>query len=315
MSEESTVSTTPGLIDVANVSQDFHTSNEQNDNDVLSQAERSEFLRYPRNFFDRITGALPKEEEAASCLWAYRKGRQNNGSGIADMVSVDSGAMLNEMKDIRESLRRFIMDEFLVDMCQVARHLEMQIQSNAEVPVTRSDFKKILQWLINNPRNQTMVYDVFHKFHRDRFWIATAVDIWLKHEKMMLDGEVRIQKGNGKCAKFFVTDRGGFTAVARAVKAQLVKSYMLHMLRNMGWCIATTYRKTKTTKTVYTKIKLPDCKDHYYVVTMSSKNSSRKQCIASGNMGTTNCFSTSHQEILDEESVDVSGVASKINQE
>ena len=32
-------------------------------------------------------------------------------------------------------------------------------------------------------------------------------------------------------------------------------------------------------------------------------------------MGTTNCCSASHQEILDEESVDVSGVASKINQE
>ena len=77
----------------------------------------------------------------------------------------------------------------------------------------------------------------------------------------------------------------------------------------------TTYRKTETTKMVYTKIKLPDCKDHYYVVTMSSKQSLRKQCIPSGNMGTTNCCSTSHQEILDEESVDVSGVASKINQE
>ena len=32
-------------------------------------------------------------------------------------------------------------------------------------------------------------------------------------------------------------------------------------------------------------------------------------------MGTMNCCSTSHQEILDKESVDVSGVASKINQE
>ena len=32
-------------------------------------------------------------------------------------------------------------------------------------------------------------------------------------------------------------------------------------------------------------------------------------------MGTTNCCSSSHQEILDEESVDISGVASKINQE
>ena len=104
MSKESTVSTTQGLIDVANVSQDFQTSKERNNNDVLNQAEMSEFLRYPRNFFDRITGALPKDEEAASCFWAYRKGRQNNGSGIADMVSADGGAMLNEMKDIRESL-------------------------------------------------------------------------------------------------------------------------------------------------------------------------------------------------------------------
>ena len=160
-----------------------------------------------------------------------------------------------------------------------------------------------------------MVYDVIHKFHRDRFWIANAVDKWFKREKMMLEGEARIQKENGKCAKFFATDRGGYTAIAREVKAQLVKSYMLHMLRNAGWCIATTYRKTKTTKRVYTKVKLPDCKDHYYAVTMSSKQSSRKQCNASGNMGTTNCSSTSHQETLDEESVDVSGVASKINQE
>ena len=160
-----------------------------------------------------------------------------------------------------------------------------------------------------------MVYDVFYMFHRDRFWIANAVDKWFEHEKMMLEGEVRIQKENEKCAKFYATDRGGFTAIARVVKAQLMKSYMLHMLRNTGWCIATTYRKTKTTKTVYTKIKLPDCKDHYYVVTMSSKQSWQKQCIASGNMGTTNCFSTSHQVLLNEESVDVSGVASNINQE
>ena len=108
-----------------------------------------------------------------------------------------------------------------------------------------------------------MVYHVVHKFHRDRFWIANAVDKWFQREKMMYEGEVWIQKENGKCAKVFATDRGGFTVIARAVKAQLMKSYMLHMLRNTGWCIVTTYRKTESTKTVYTKIKLQDCKDHY----------------------------------------------------
>ena len=86
MSKESTVSTAQGLIDAAHVSQAFRTLNNLNENDGMSQTERSEFLCYPRNFFDRITGGLPKDEEAASCLWPYRKARQNNGSGIADMV-------------------------------------------------------------------------------------------------------------------------------------------------------------------------------------------------------------------------------------
>ena len=164
----------------------------------MSQTERSEFLRYQTNFFYRITGGLPKDEEAASCLWPYRKARQNNGSGIADMVSADGAAMLNEMKDIRETLRRFIREEFFADMRLMTRHSEMQIQSNAEVPVTPAGFKEILRWLINNPINLAMDYNVFHKFHRDRFWIANTIDKWFEREKMMLDGEVRIQKQNGK---------------------------------------------------------------------------------------------------------------------
>ena len=218
MSEQLTIYTDTGLLDISNANQDFHISNQQNDNDVSSQAERNGFLRYPRNFFDRSTGALPKNEEAASCLWGYRKGRPNNCSGNADLVSADGGAMLKEMKEIRESLRRFVMDEFLADMRKMARQSGMQIQSNAEVPVTPRDFKRILRWLSNIPRNQKMVYEVIHKFHRDRFWIANVVDKWFEREKMMLEGEVWIQKENGKCAKFFATDHGGFTAVARTVK-------------------------------------------------------------------------------------------------
>ena len=152
----------------------------------------------------------------------------------------------------------------------------MKRESNAEVPVDPVDFKKILRRLINNPRNQGKVYDVLNKFHRDRFWIANAIDKWFKCEKMMVEGEVQIQKQNGKCAKLFATDRGGFSSVGQAVKAQLVKSYMLHMLQSMGWCIATTYRKTESTKTVYTQIKLPDFNDHYYMVTMLLRDSSRQ---------------------------------------
>ena len=106
------------------------------------------------------------------------------------------------------------MDEFLLDMQQMARLPQMKIESNLEVPVTSVEFKRIIRRLTNNPRNQAMVYDVFHKFHRDRFWIANMIDKWLQHEKMMLESEIRTQKQNGKCEKFYATDQGGFSSVA-----------------------------------------------------------------------------------------------------
>ena len=51
------------------------------------------------------------------------------------------------------------------------------------------------------------------------------------------------------------------------------------------------------------------------MVKLLAKESSRKRCNGSSKVGTTNSCSTTHQEILDEDSVDISGVASKINQE
>ena len=61
------------------------------------------------------------------------------------------------------------MAEFLEDMRILARPLEMKTESTVDVAVAPVDFKRILRRFINNPRNQAMVYDVFHKFHRDRF--------------------------------------------------------------------------------------------------------------------------------------------------
>ena len=111
----------------------------------------------------------------------------------------------------------------------MARLSEMKIESDAEVPMTPVDFKRIIRRLTNNPRNQALVYDVFHKFQRDRFWIANVIDKWFQCEKMVLESQIQTQKQNGKCEKSFATDWCGFSSVARTVKAQIAKSYMLPM--------------------------------------------------------------------------------------
>ena len=207
------------------------------------------------------------------------------------------------------------MDEFLSDMRQMARFSQMRIESNAKVPVFPFNFKGIIKRLNNNPQNQAMVYDVFHKFNRDRFWMANAIDKWFQCEKMVLESDIRTHKQNRKCEKFYASDRGGFLAIFRAVKSQIIKLYMRPMLQKAGWCIAATCKKTETTKTTHTKVEIPNCHDHYYMVTMLQKKLSCQRCILSGNASTTTSFSMVNQEILDEDAVDISGVASKINQE
>ena len=75
-----------------------------NENGGSGNSETGQVLCYPRNFFHRTTGSLPRDEEAACCLWCYRKARPMKDSGSADMEPADGETMLNEMRVIRESL-------------------------------------------------------------------------------------------------------------------------------------------------------------------------------------------------------------------
>ena len=72
-----------------------------------------------------------------------QKGQTKKDSGSADMVPADGESMLNEMRAIRESLQSFIMDKFLSDMRQMTRLSQIKIESNAKVPETPYDFKRI----------------------------------------------------------------------------------------------------------------------------------------------------------------------------
>ena len=104
MSQETTLFTALGYMDVADASQGGVIANSYNENGGSDNSKTGKVLCYPRNFFHWTTGSIPKDEEAACCLWSYRKARPNKDSGSADMVPADGEAMLKEMTAIRESL-------------------------------------------------------------------------------------------------------------------------------------------------------------------------------------------------------------------
>ena len=197
-----------------------------------------ELLVYPRNFFKHDSGAGPANAEQAKRLWMYRKNRRTDG--LADLEEPDGEAMLQEIKEIRESPRSFIVERYTEDIRDRAKEMTIMMPKVASYPVHLVDFRRILNSLESTPSNQRMVFELVHKFHKDRHWLADAIDRWFAREGMVLAPQQKEKFVNGKRTRTCSTDRGGFSAVARSAKSAIVGSLMAPMLRNTGWSISLT---------------------------------------------------------------------------
>ena len=224
-------------------------------------------LEYPRNFFHQETGAGPNTPEEAKLLWMYRKNRRQDG--LADTEEANGEAMITEIKKIRESLRAHILETYNEGIGQRARELNILIPGKASHPVTTLDFRNILNELECTPDNQRLVFELVHQFHKDRHWLANAIDKWFLKEGMCLMPQQKAKFVNGKRTRLCPTDRGGFSAVARSAKSQVVAGLMVPMLRNAGWSVALTKGQSK--KNNYeTKVRY-NASTHFYVVNQKEK--------------------------------------------
>ena len=203
------------------------------------------WLVYPRNFFRETTGASPSNEEEAALLWNYRKSRPAKGTSETE---VPNGAeMMKEVAEIRHSLRQHIQQAFLEEVRALAQVNGMKTPTTNDDPVLEHDFKSILAGMENITDNHNRVFNVFHEFHRDRMWMAIAIDNWLRDNQMKLAPPHEITK------RIHSSDRGGFGVVARQAKASSVKSFMRYMLSKAGWNIVTS--KKKEDKFAYVQVK------------------------------------------------------------
>ena len=221
------------------------------------------FLLYPRNFFHPTTGANPSTAKDAACLWPYRRERPK--FGVADIMPPDGQAMLREIQEIRDSLRMFVINQYLIGLREKARLKNMRINSNNALPISVTDFKQILHKLQLTTENQILVFEVFHSFHRDRSWLSHVIDMWLESEKMcLMERDTNGTSQDGKSKRIYGTDRGGFTPVARQAKSQALAGYMATMLNKAKWCIATAYKKSRFN--LYTKVEIENYANSFYLV-------------------------------------------------
>ena len=224
-------------------------------------------LDYPRDFFDPITGKSPEDP---TLLWQYRKERPKRG--VSETVPPDREAMKQEVEEIRTSLRRFIMNSYVESVRVEAKEHGVAITSTNAVPVTERDIIKIINCYENNEANQRKVFAVFHIFHRDRGWLSSRVDEWFKKNNSVLIAPP-ITEGQKATSRHYKTDRGGFGVVARQAKSQAIGKFMNPMLQKAGWCVATTKKRTTSSKQkqkIYKKVELKQqngVTEEFYVVT------------------------------------------------
>ena len=222
------------------------------------------FLEYPRNFFHCKIGVGPKTAEQAARLWMYRKNRPRDG--LADTESEPDGeAMLLEIKEIRDSLRMFICSTYMDGIRSRAKDLNLMIPGQSSFPTSLLDFRTILNKLESTMESQILAFELVRLFHKDRHWLSTAIDKWMLREKMFLTPIQKPKYVNGKRTRSCPTDRGGFSAVGRSAKSQIVASLMVPMLRNAGWSVALTKGQGKKNSYEH-KVKYNEAQSFYVVV-------------------------------------------------
>ena len=238
------VNHTDGDIDSNHMDGDINSSyapgSNANNNTTVAITNSQECLTYPRDFFALATGKNPVDEEAAALLWQYRKSRPTNGH--ADTDRPDGAQMLEEIKEIRKSLRKFVIEQYREGLRVSAAVNKMKVGSTAAPPIVTVHFQSILSQLELNDENAKMIYNVFHRFCRDRSWLAACIDKWFLQNNMRLlkpSIEGTIKK------KIFPECRGGFTVVAREAKSQAISKWMDYLLKNSGWKVDTTKKNAK----------------------------------------------------------------------
>ena len=153
--------------------------------------------------------------------------------------------MLEEIKEMRESLRAHIFESYNEGIIERAQELNILIPNSNSFPVHQADFRKVLNGLESTPDNHRTVFELVHLFHKDRHWLADSIDKWLLQEGMCLLPQQKPKFVNGKRTRICPTDRGGFSAIARSAKSQAVAALMVPMLRNAGWSISLTKGQCK----------------------------------------------------------------------
>ena len=200
-----------------------------------------EFLDYPRKFFNVKSGSGPKDKDDAVKWWPSRAKRPKQGTMIDD-VEPNGDAMLAEVLDLRSKLRIFVSTEYFQMIRQRAKLFGLVNESTGENAILTKDLKRALSTLQNTPENHKLVYHVFYEFHKDRDWSAETIDKWLLSKRMKLQPK----ENNGD--RDYIMSRGGFTAVARHAKSNIIAVFKDNLLKAQGWCIASSLPSTRATK-------------------------------------------------------------------
>jgi hypothetical protein len=212
-------------------------------------------------WFTLVTSSTLKKVKTQ--LWSFCRDRPKDG---VDIHPPDGHAMMNEIIQMRKSLRHSVIHQFDESAKLMAKQ-EPLFMSNGASPVTTKDLKGALSTLKDSTReNHLLVYRICHEFHRDRNWMSNAIDNWLIQENMYLNP---IKKTS--TTKYYGTDRGGFGVIGRNAKAQALAKYMRRMVKHAKWYLATTDNSKKCSTAVYKQYNCTNARNNskltYYVVT------------------------------------------------
>lgn len=202
---------------------------------VTNSTTSNNKLLYPRDFFKIEDGKSPDTEDEAKVFWKYRKERPP--PGLVDRTPADGQKMLQEMNDIKRSLRDHITKAYETTALQEAEIIGIKFGPCQQIPRSKKDLLNAIGELAE-PSDDSIrkVWCIFHEpFSRE--WSANEIDKWMDMNNMALEQQVQLTTSDGKVKKSYTYERGGFSAIATSAKTNASRTHMDKLWKVCNWKI------------------------------------------------------------------------------
>ena len=175
---------------------------------------------YPFNYFILSTGYVPKDADTLKKRWGYQKKRQEAGTAHIDEVSFNSAVMIQEMSELRQSLRVYAHLKYMEYIQPLLKEHGFVRPTDSQSCVTMDDVCRMIRDAPGLSYDKSdQLFEIFH--YKVSAWTSNVVDAWAETNEIVIKMPKRVASLQRQPNNDFY--RGSFGPIVNSARMESVK--------------------------------------------------------------------------------------------